>query len=49
MPKISRQFALQLADFSSPKTLPMISGRDAAARTSLSSLSTMENQNGVIN
>jgi hypothetical protein len=30
MPKISRQFALRLADFASPMILPMISGRDAA-------------------
>ena len=49
MPKISRQFALRLADFASPMILSMISGRDAAARTSLSSLSTMEIPNGVIN
>ena len=49
MPKISRQFALQLADFASPMILPMIRGRDAAPRTALLSLSTMENPNGVIN
>jgi hypothetical protein len=49
MLEISRQFALQLADFASPMILPMIKGRNLAPRTGLSSLSTMENPNGVIN
>ena len=49
MQKISRQFALRLTDFVLPMILSVIRGRDLAPRMGLSSLSTMENPNGIIN